>query len=536
MDREIQLIRRVVGDPSFAEVKHRPEYDSDYFIFYNVNLTSPKYRGFPPRWDFAILRAGKAQDQSAIINDSFKLIKKIPDTTPPPLVLISDSLEVHLEDNIFFAGRNIFCLDASDLPSQHGKKQPYVEPLRRAIRRRLDRSQVAKFFHLVPYQNGDPATGWRFYGRKQELDKLLDSSQSYVIVGGRRIGKTSLMLEANARLQDRGEATYYVSVEECRSASEVIKKLLQKIDARDSAAAVRRSQALDERLLTTILKRLTSRNKITLFLDELGNVLIRMAPEDWSFFGVLRQFSQQGRLRFVISCFQEYFLRQQEGFNGPLINFARTMRLGSFSPPETEDLLLTPLEFWRPLGEDRTTVKEAVLAKVGRHPRFLQAFCYSLFEKVARESRVLPAMQSLLGTQLVECFKESIDQVFWIQNSATLNYLFLKRCAEADNSGQKLTHIEITDEWMGSALRDLGYEAPTLERRNLLEGMELRGFTSRADGNNGDRQIVVAPIVYFYFKNTGDLQRLLARLAEDIRIEGPIWGLQPISKGVAHAQ
>jgi hypothetical protein len=527
MDREMQLIRRVLVDPSFSTAVHQPQHDSDCFVYYSIDLPAIKYRGFPPSWGFAILRAG-LKDQGAIVTDFYKLIKKIPEGL---LLLISDSPEVHLEDNIFFAGRNVFCVDADNLPSKRSDNLSVVEPLRRAIRRRLDKHQIATFFRLSPYQKGNPATGWRFYGRKRELEQLLDSPQSYVIVGGRRTGKTSLMLEANARLRERGESTQYLSVEECRSASQVVTKLLRELNPKVSAAAVRRSRALDEPMLTTVLKSLTSQGPLTLFLDELGNVLGAMDPEDWTFFGVLRQFSQQGRLRFVISCFQEFYLNRQDEFNGPLINFASTLRLGAFSRPEAEDFLLTPLEFWKPLGADRGAVREAVLAKVGRHPRFLQAFCYDLFERVAGDTNVRNALQTLLGKDLVECFGESMNEVFWQRNSATLNYLFLKRCVEVDRAGQKLMQVEITDEWLRAALRELGYEAATLDRRNLLDGMELRGFTSREGSSNGERQWIVAPIIYYFFKSTEpDFARLLLRLAEDIRPEEEVWKLRPLER------
>lgn len=536
MERELQLLRRVLGDPSFAAAVH--QFDSDHFLVFNVDLPYPKYRGFPPRWSFAILREqNRMRDPTTVLADANRVIKRIFDNLSESalLMIISDSPGVHLEDNIYFAGRNVFCLDANDLPARQSSDSPYVEPLRKAVKRRLSKKQISTFFRLIPYQKDEPATGWRFYGRKRELEQLLDSSQSYVIVGGRRTGKTSLMMEANSRLQERGELTYYLSVEECSSGSAVVRKLLNSISARDSSAAIRRKGALEENLLTSVLKRLTSRRRVTLFLDEIGNVLLHMAsPEDWSFFGILRQFSQQGRVRFVLSCFQESILRRQEEFSGPLVNFATTLRLGAFSRTEAEEFLLTPLEFWRPLGEERARVKDIVLSKVGRHPLFLQALCYDLFERVARDQRVLPSIQALLGKDLVECFRGTMDEVFWVRNSSTLNYLFLRRCVEFDKAGQKLTQIDISEEWLRIALRDIGFEAATIDRRNLLEGMELRGFTSRADGSNGDVQVVVAPIVFNFFKQTEhDLSRLLERLVEDMRNEASTWNLRPIGGGSA---
>jgi hypothetical protein len=531
VDREIQLIRRVLGDSAFSAAVRHPQYDSDHFHFYTVDLPYPAFRGFPPRWGFAILRLDN-HDPVAAIDDSYKLIARLP--AGHLLLLISDSPQVNLEESLLVRERNIFCLNINDLPPEKGTRPALVESLRRAIRRRLSNEQITAF---VPYQKNKPAIGWRFHGRKRELQQLLDSPQSFVIIGGRRIGKTSLMLEANSRLLQRGENTHYLSVEECRSASAVLKKLLNTIAPRDAASAVRRSHAIDESLLVQVLKQLTSKGRLTLFLDELGNVLLQMSPEDWSFFGVLRQFSHQGRLRFVMSCFQEFFLRQQEEFSGPLVNFAATMRLGAFSRSDIEEFVLSPLDFWRPLGEERGIIKNLVLSRVGCHPRFLQSFCYDLFEKVARGGKVLDSVKPLLGKDLAECFEESINEVFWQRNSSTLNYLFLRRCMESEQVGGGPAGIEITDDWVRLALRDLGYEAALLDRRNLLEGMELRGFTSRSGGMGGfsGSQVIVAPIIYFFFKNTErDLALLLSRLAKDIQFEEDFWRLRRSSNGEAN--
>jgi hypothetical protein len=516
-----QLLNRVLGVDDFKSVSV-PARDTANFEYFDVELPGHKYRGFPPSWSFAILHdSARPPDEHVVEQEVDALVRKT--TKETFLVIVSDAPRIHLHDNLSFPDRSVFFVDHADL----NMPRPHLPPLLAAIQRQMDRNQLS-VFRITPYQKGMPALGWRFYGRQRELELLMNTSDSYVIVGGRRIGKTSLMKEASDRLRRRGEVSYYLSVEECKSAEDVMRKLLIHLSARDVQNAIRRHEALNESMWTAVLKRLTATTRPTLFLDEMGNVITEHKDEDWKFLGVLRQFYHQGLLRFVISCFQEYFLLQQEEFTGPLINFATTMRLGPFSRTEAADLVLVPLELWRPIGGQREDVRRLVEARVGRHPLFLQSFCYDLFERVARhrDDDILAAVRQLLNQGLVECFGDANDQVFLRQRSSTLCYLFLRRCREAEKEKRPLIQCALDDDWVKQALRDVGYEASLSARRNLLEGMEVRGLTTRQEGRGSDTQVVIAPVIYYVARAThDDIDKYIASFADDIRFERGEWQL-----------
>lgn len=527
MTRVHQLLRRVLGVDDFqaASVAAR---DVGHFEYFDVELPGQKYRGFPPSWGFAILRdSSKATDQRAVEQDAHALVHKMkPETF---LVLVSDAPQVHLHDNISFANRSVFFIDHSDLLNA---PRASMTPLRRAIQRQMDGNKLS-VFRINPYQKGSPALGWRFYGRQRELELLMDTTNSFVIVGGRRIGKTSLMIEAHDRLRRRGEDAYYLSVEECTSAADVLKKLLRHLSARDVSNAIRRNEALSEAMWTAVLKRLTASTKPVLFLDEMGNVIQKHTADDWKFLGILRQFYHQGLLRFVISSFQDYLFLQQKEFTGPLINFATTLRLGPFSRNEAADLVLVPLDLWRPLGGQREDIRRSVEARVGRHPLFLQSFCYDLFERIARhpDKDLLGSVRQLLSEGLVECFDSANEEVFLRQRSSTLCYLFLRRCREAEREKRPLIQSEIDDDWLKQALREVGYEAALRDRRNLLEGLEVRGLTARPESKGSDVQVIIAPIIYYLAKTTHpNIDKYIQNFADDIRFEEGDWQLMPLAK------
>jgi hypothetical protein len=533
MSRELQLLRRALADPDFTSAASRAGNDSAYFQYFSVSLPPNKFRGLPTSWDFAVLRKlDRIPELEVILKDAENIAQKAiqREKNETRLIFLSDDPRLSLHDELFFADYLIFCIDGKDLPSLSKlPSQTYLAPLFLAIRRILKSNELLSLF-LNPYMRNKPVTGWRFYGRRKELDRLISSEENFIVVGGRRIGKTSLMREAHRRLCERKQSAYFISAEACRTAGDVVKELIKAISPRDATAAVRKSKALDERLLLSLLKQITSPSSpAIIFIDELGMVLTnRSSGDDWGFLGTLRQLSQHGRLRVIFSCFQEMFLSQQTEFEGPLINFGTTMRLSVFADAEVEDLLFAPLELWRPAGEDRKAIRDLVLTGVGRHPLLLQYFCHALFERIATggERRILEDAQRILGRDLVDCFSEPAIEVFWRLGSPMLCYLFLRHCIEAESSRRSLIAAEMNDDWLIETLRVIGFKAGILDRRTILEALEVRGLTYRAEQSSGDRQLISCPAIFKFIKATqGDLPRTVGKFLAEIPNEAGKWNL-----------
>ena len=350
MKSTLHLVRMALGNPGLRAIEPYTKTEFSYFDIYKVKLPLPDFNGVPPDWVFAALRrtptgAGPA-DRGKVFEEAESIIDTIPRSQN--VVLVSDDPKMHLGDEFGNHQRYIYCLDALELPPDEDYvAPPRFAPFVLAVRRRLKTNPISAL-NVSPYRRGRPVSGWQFFGRKKQLDQILRPGDNYVVVGARRVGKTSLMQEAARRLREEGESAYYIDVQNCRTPSDAINEILRVLSPRDLASSIKHHEALGEPILSNVLRRMTTgHNRTTIFLDELGNVISSLPKEDWSFLGVLRKYGQQseGRFRFVISCFQEIFLRQQREFTGPLINLAHTLRLGLFRKEEIEQFVLGPLEF-----------------------------------------------------------------------------------------------------------------------------------------------------------------------------------------------
>jgi hypothetical protein len=533
-----QLLRTAIGDPRLKSAVLIANVPATHFDVYRVRLPSEDFRGFPPDWIFAILqRTEGAPDPDAhaeILQEARRLFGS--HFSNRPVVLVSANRHVNLGAEFNYTSSHVFCLDAQDLPRQEQGFSPRNAPFVLALRHRLNNEEIRDF--LSPYQKQHPVSGWRFFGRKKELRQLTSSKGNVVVVGGRRVGKTSLLKEAYRSLQEAGQTAYYVDVQNCRTVESVQGEILREIDPKEYAKAIRRGVALGEAPMAGMLRRMAKgAETTTLLFDEMGNVLSRLSKEDWSFLGQFRKYSHNGQLRIVFSCFQEMFLQQQKDFGGPLVNFADTLRLGVFTESEAEEFVTAPLEFWKPLSDrDRRSLMNLVDSVVGRHPFCLQYFCYGLFERVTADADedVMAAANRLLRREqdFAECFSTPVDDLFFKMDSPTLMYLFLHRCHEADAGGHEVNGAALDDDWVEEALERIGYGSTFGGRRNILDGLEIHGLCVPESAARS-RQLVAAPVIYPFIKNEGSLDKLLAKLKDDIRTDYQRYGLAPRSRAAA---
>jgi hypothetical protein len=530
MRSTLHLARAAVGDPDLTVSNTRLSSLSSSFDIFDVKLPLPRFSGIPQDWVFAVLNSERVQanelTQAAILSDARNLIGTL--VSWKLLLLISDQPDVRLADEFGDLRRDVFCLDYGELAhTKDFRMQPRFAPFVLAVKRRLSIiPELSAAF--TPYHRNRPASGWRFVGREKQLADITNGNENLVVVGARRVGKTSLLLEAERRLRENGRNVYYVDVQECQTPREVMSEIVRIVSPRDAARAYKHSELFQESLLASLFRQLSKQDqKTVLLLDELGNVLARLPREDWSFMGLLRKYGASGGMKYVISCFQELFFRQQNEFEGPLINFAHTLRLDVFGRKEVEDFVLAPLDFWKPLGNVRSELLNLVISNVGSHPYFLQFFGHALFNRFGSKPAFDPLAEAkaLLTTDLSEWFSSAVDEIFFRIPSPAVKYLFLRRCYEAEMAGEPLTQSGFGDDWIEASLASLGYRSTTRGRRNLMDSLEMHGLCTAVDYERS-KKVVAAPLVYrFVRQEVPSFDKWLVKLGNEIDGEEAVWEL-----------
>lgn len=239
-----------------------------------------------------------------------------------------------------------------------------------------------------------------FIGRKRETKQVYEcivSGTDCVIVGERRIGKTSLLryiadptVEAKNGLDAENYAFAYL---DCQGRpnitfTELWKRILFEVAGQvknvDLFEKVKKVMGKDEITLFDLEILFAQCNEtglnIILLFDEFGAVTAN--PNlDQTFYGGLRNLSNNLRVHYIVTT-QRPLLELQyaypETMTSPFFNTFRRVTLGSFTSEEVEELLTTALH-----GTEITFSEQdrQFLDKMAdNHPYFLQMVAHHLFE------------------------------------------------------------------------------------------------------------------------------------------------------------
>lgn len=266
---------------------------------------------------------------------------------------------------------------------------------------KLQEDVRAQWRHSVmsPYHTigGLPANSPLFFGRDEELQSVGAGFQerSVLIVGSRRIGKTSLLNRLHAWAdREPGLVAIYLDIAELPEGKDVLARLRAWID--DNRTLIDQEPAGAGDLLDTVIHSVRASGRTPLFLL---NEADKLLYGDRAFVSRLRSLHETGQARFVFVGYASA-LQELKNPNSPLYNFTEGIRPGERAITLREldevaatrliDLLETRVGLtWWNEKEKREGVR-LLLDHSYRIPWFLQTLCHAVCEHLddKRESRI----------------------------------------------------------------------------------------------------------------------------------------------------
>lgn len=532
---DIPIIRYAIGDRSY-EVKagvarhytDGPASQLAELAEYYVELPDYFAHGFPNRWNFSIIRVKGDEVDDILRGKLVNKITRIIDTHSMlmgiPVLFISTTDAFQVADELPPKRLNIFDLEVDDddltASRQAAPVPPHLSPLISAIRRSLTGQQWQEFW-LSPYRRSTPANGWRFFGRRKELRKITETLDNFVVVGARRIGKTSLLQELTRILQKQGYAVYNIDTQFSRNERDLTNKLITTLDPHMAASLTRRQEVVTTSMLESALRHLAGQRKAALLIDEIGNLLAGDQNEAWKTMGTIRSYVHRGNIKLICTASQTFLLKQQQDYSGPWVNFATTLLLRGLTLEETHDFILTPLKIWRPMAkEECDEVFDLIYNNVGSHPLLLTAFCEALFARVvggdAKVKIVTAARDLMKGKD--DGISKAIGEVFFSINRPVIQYLFLQHCLERHDAQERLMHSIISESWINFVLQKAGYKSRLATRLFLLEALNTRALTE-PDLEREDQCRVIAPFIYNHSRLHMRLEAMRDALRDEIALD-----------------
>jgi len=241
---------------------------------------------------------------------------------------------------------------------------------------------------ISPFRSRGHVTGDGFFGRRAEL-RLMDKAPNVVLLGARRIGKTSLLIAmrdmVNARREQDGTIAVFVEAGADRHLTWFQKNLMHEIIEEAGHAQVQidwiePGEAYFEELAIA----LTNSGRVFLFLiDEVDHLV--MDPKIGLFEEFVRSMSNTSRARFVLSGYKR--LRTRTGDRDSfLYNLFTPIVLGPLARPEAADLVRTQMRRIY-VGLKTESVVEDILDYGTTFAAYVQRMCELLLRRLDEPDR-----------------------------------------------------------------------------------------------------------------------------------------------------
>ncbi|NML60658.1 AAA family ATPase [Massilia sp. RP-1-19] len=257
-----------------------------------------------------------------------------------------------------------------------------------------------------------------FFGREEEEANLLSTlaTNSVALLGGRRIGKTSLMRHSTRRLQSADLRPFFGDCQVVRTWAD-----FGVMAARNWGTLV--SEDFRPHHLFDLVAQLNdgSGRPIVILLDEIDQLLDwdRNHTEDQvpeAFFRACRSISQQGLAQFVFSG-ERTIANSLWDAKSPHWNFCKPLMLRQLTRTAANSLLAEPLEILGIRIEDRENFLNACWESTDGHPELLQFIGDKIVAAVNQRSRddVFASADDLIGITSQFEYAEQYLETYWGQ-------------------------------------------------------------------------------------------------------------------------
>lgn len=360
--------------------------------------------------------------------------------------------------------------------------------------------------HLAPYETNAPVVGNRFFGRELERDRILSNPDSnFLVLGIRRIGKTSLLREVKRLLDDKQTGScVYIDCSDLLTSGDFIREVVRKLNPKELPRLEYQKYVF---YFPDFLDRMQSMSKakITLLLDEIDNLLTRQRG-DWELLRMLRAAANSGSCQLVIAGFREA-MQEHNLSDSPFYRFAQEVRLSEFTWKQAHDMIITPMENLRIRFKNKDEIVGRIYEETAGHPNLIQYYCLILLRCLDQTGEREISPDKLIDIYRDEGFKSHLLTSFLLNTQnreKALIYALLQKTDEDQLRSFSQTHIDAT-------LKKQGVVLPQRELDEACNMLILSGILHRKARDYS----FTSPVFVKVLQQTYDLKYLIGKIKEE---------------------
>ncbi len=184
---------------------------------------------------------------------------------------------------------------------------------------------------ISPYQTNDGINSEaNFFGMKEIISSIINTEpKNYIIVGGRQLGKSSLLKALFRRYTDKDDVdSYYITL----SSSDIVREICDKLGLENSTIEELEKFVLD------------APKRIVFLIDEADKFIKEEKENDYKITESFRKLSQEGKANFIITGFWTLYNNVYNDYQAPLKNFGEIIKIEGLEKEACSELIIKPMK------------------------------------------------------------------------------------------------------------------------------------------------------------------------------------------------
>ncbi|HEX9076833.1 MAG TPA: TniB family NTP-binding protein, partial [Anaerolineae bacterium] len=321
---------------------------------------------------------------------------------------------------------------------------------------------------VSPYVTSGPVPENMFFGREHELKTIMRTVRetNFAIVGGRKIGKTSVLARVYRLLQEAPEfQPFYLDCQAVHSDTD----FFEAIDTLWHTTITAPTPEGFRRMATGLLAKYPNRSIVMLF-DEIDALLQYDVAHQEHLFQILRALSQENQIRYIF-CGEKLLSAALHNPSLVFFNFCNVLPLSYLLPAEARRVVLEPMQEMGITLERGADLADYIVNLTAGHPNIVQYICQKLIERInLRRERVITRADVDALSQSAQ-FGEYIAAISW-GNANSLERLITILMLECP---------QVTLAEMGDLLRARNLDITPAQLESAFDGLCLYSIL-RHDG------------------------------------------------------
>jgi WD40 repeat protein len=257
------------------------------------------------------------------------------------------------------------------------------------------------FTNLSPYQTSGTITkDSAFFGREEILTQILNREpMNYLVIGGRQIGKSSLLKKIERRYQNHPRIFCdYISL------------------------GKQSRQILDQKLVEL----LSNERHPFLLIDEADDFICREIADGYPTLSHFRNLSEEGRCHFMLAGFWELHRAATRDYFSPVKNFGEAVTIGALEQQACRQLATKPMAMLNIHYADSGLV-EKILTATGQRANLVATICDKILNNLADDRRQLNAkdIANALHSHVVIDALQGWDRLSTDQQAASFDRILI---------------------------------------------------------------------------------------------------------------